>query len=52
MKTSDSLAETLSAANWNPSGKRDVSVIALRVAAGLQPSKRALPTILPEGLGK
>ena len=49
---SQSLASTIREAHWKPSGRRDASVIALRVAAGLQPSKRALPTILPEGLGK
>ena len=47
-----SLSTILTKASWTPSGKRDVSAVALRVASGIQPSRRALPTLLPEGLGK
>ena len=34
-----------------PSGKRSANVVAQRVAAGNQPTRRAVPTLLPEGLG-
>ena len=45
------LAELLDAKDFSPSRHRTTSVIAQRVAAAVQPSKRALPSILPEGLG-
>ena len=46
-----SLSERLEEQGFSPSGRRTANVIAQRVAAGVQPSRRAMPTLLPEGLG-
>ena len=46
-QSSDSLASNLSQAAWAPSGKRAVSVVALRVAAGQQPSRTPTPEGVP-----
>ena len=48
---SSSLEQIIEDSDFCPSGGRDAAVIAKRVAAGQQPSRRALPTLLPEGLG-
>jgi len=45
------LASALGEKDFRPSRHRTREVIAQRVAAGLQPTKRALPSLLPEGLG-
>ena len=50
--TGNSLEDTVKGSGFVPGGKRDIQVIAKRVATGLQPVKRALPTLLPEGLGE
>ena len=39
------------AQGFEPSGRRSANVVAQRVAAGNQPTRRAVPTLLPEGLG-
>ena len=49
--TEMSLAEQLEEQGFSPSGRRTANVIAQRVAAGVQPGRRAMPTLLPEGLG-
>ena len=43
--------DLLSGANFVPSAGSSVHTSALRIAAGLQPPGRKMPTILPEGLG-
>ena len=45
------IAELLEEANFVPSSGTSVHTSALRIAAGLQPPGRRMPTILPEGLG-
>ena len=45
------IEEALHATGFQPSGKRAVKVIASRIAAGVQTVRRALPQLLPEGLG-
>ena len=45
------LADQLEAQGFVPRSRRIANVIAQRVAAGVQPVKRALPMLLPEGLG-
>ena len=45
-----SLDVTLNQLGFVPSRHRDVAVIAQRTASGLQPTGRALPSLLPEGL--
>ena len=47
----ESLVSVLDDKEFSPSRHRTNPVISQRVAAGLQPSKRALPSLLPEGLG-
>ena len=44
------ISQALSSADFTPSGKRSRDVIATRVAAGLQPIRRALPQLVPDGL--
>ena len=46
------LVETVGAMGFQPGGGRDLEVIAKRVSTGIQPTRRALPTLLPEGLGE
>ena len=43
--------DLLEGANFAPSSGASVHTSALRVAAGMQPPGRRMPTILPEGLG-
>ena len=45
------IAELLEKANFVPSSGTSIHTSALRIAAGLQPPGRRMPTILPEGLG-
>ena len=45
------ISELLEQCNFTPSGGAAIATSALRVAAGLQPPGRKLPTLLPEGLG-
>ena len=45
------IAELLKGANFKPSSGTPVHTSAVRVAAGLQPPGRRMPTILSEGLG-
>ena len=45
------LSDIVEGANFVASGKRSTTTIARRVSAGLQPSKRALPQLVPDGLG-
>ena len=45
------LGDALGQAGFQPSGKRSLEVIATRIAAGMQPVRRALPQLLPDGLG-
>ena len=49
--TEMSLAAQLEEQGFSPSGRRSANIIAQRVAAGVQPGRRAMPTLLPEGLG-
>ena len=46
-----SLVERLQQQGFEPSGKRSCNVVAQRIAAGNQPVRRAVPMLLPEGLG-
>ena len=46
-----SLEVRLQKQGFVPSGRRSANVVAQRVAAGGQPARRAVPTLLPEGLG-
>ena len=46
-----SVQDSLSTSGFQPGGHRSLDVIAKRVFAGVQPTRRALPTLLPEGLG-
>ena len=49
--TSSSLRDILNEKEFAPSGHRSTTVVSQRVAAALQPTRRALPSVLPEGLG-
>ena len=49
--TSVSLEQRLREQGFVPSGRRSANVVAQRVAAGGQPVRRGVPTLLPEGLG-
>ena len=49
--SADNVANAIEASGFKPSGKRAPEVIGTRVAAGIQPVRRALPTLFPEGLG-
>ena len=44
------LSAEIAARGFVPSRKRDATVIAQRTATGVQPTGRALPSLLPEGL--
>ena len=46
-----SVHRLITESGFRPSGRRSAETISLRIGAGLQPTRRALPTILPEGLG-
>ena len=46
-----SIEELLSEANFIPSAGTSIATSAIRVAAGLQPPGRRMPTLMPEGLG-
>ena len=45
------VADAIDTIGFCPSGNRAPTVIGTRVAAGAQPTKRALPQLVPEGLG-
>ena len=47
----EDLTDVLEASDFNPSRKRSRETIAARVGAGSQPGRRALPHLIPEGLG-
>ena len=47
----EDLTDVLDACGFNPSGKRSRETTAARVGAGSQPVRRALPQLIPEGLG-
>ena len=49
--TDSTLTSLLESKEFSPSRHRTVPVISQRVSAALQPTKRALPSLLPEGLG-
>ena len=46
-----SMLECLRTTNFSPSGHRAIAIVANRVAACIQPTRRLAPTLLPEGLG-
>ena len=45
------VAVEVSASGFTPSGGRALGVVATRIAAASQPVRRALPQLLPDGLG-